>query len=52
VAREIDEAVVDFAPGLPHDDVAILVARVTAVPSELGDARPPATAPASASPSP
>ena len=25
VAREIDEAVVDFAPGLPHDDVAILI---------------------------
>ena len=25
----VDEAVVDFAPGLPDDDVAILVARVT-----------------------
>ena len=31
VAREIDEAVVEFAPGLPDDDVAILIARVTAV---------------------
>jgi PAS domain S-box-containing protein len=31
VAREIDEAVMDFAPGLPNDDVAILIARVTAV---------------------
>ena len=29
VAREIDEAVMDFAPGLPDDDVAILIARVT-----------------------
>jgi PAS domain S-box-containing protein len=34
VAREIDEAVVDFAPGLPDDDVAILVARVTSVAAE------------------
>ena len=32
VARTIDEAVVDFAPGLPEDDVAILVARLTATP--------------------
>jgi PAS domain S-box-containing protein len=32
VARAVDEAVVGFAPGLPDDDVAILVARVTAVP--------------------
>ena len=31
VALAIDEAVVDFAPGLPDDDVAILVARVTCV---------------------
>jgi serine phosphatase RsbU (regulator of sigma subunit)/PAS domain-containing protein len=31
VAREVDEAVVSFAPGLPDDDVAILIARVTAV---------------------
>jgi PAS domain S-box-containing protein len=31
VAREIDEAVVDFAPGLPDDDVAILIIRVTGV---------------------
>jgi PAS domain S-box-containing protein len=29
VARTIDQAVIDFAPGLPEDDVAILVARVT-----------------------
>jgi serine phosphatase RsbU (regulator of sigma subunit) len=35
VAREIDEAVVEFAPGLPDDDVAILIARVTAVPAPL-----------------
>jgi hypothetical protein len=28
--RRIDEAVVEFAPGLPDDDVAILVARVAA----------------------
>jgi serine phosphatase RsbU (regulator of sigma subunit) len=33
VARQIDEAVVEFAPGLPDDDVAILIARVTAVPA-------------------
>jgi serine phosphatase RsbU (regulator of sigma subunit) len=31
VAREIDAAVLEFAPGLPHDDVAIMVVRVTAV---------------------
>ena len=31
IARILDEAVVDFAPGLPDDDVAILIARVTAV---------------------
>jgi serine phosphatase RsbU (regulator of sigma subunit) len=31
IAREIDEAVVEFAPGLPDDDVAILIARVTTV---------------------
>lgn len=31
VANQIDEAVMRFAPGLPHDDVAILIARVTAV---------------------
>ena len=49
----VDEAVVDFAPGLPDDDVAILVARVTCVavdpavdpaerpaePTSLGEAR-------------
>jgi PAS domain S-box-containing protein len=35
VAREIDEAVMDFAPGLPDDDVAILIARVTAVAARL-----------------
>jgi PAS domain S-box-containing protein len=35
VAREIDEAVMAFAPGLPNDDVAILVARVTDVVSGL-----------------
>jgi serine phosphatase RsbU (regulator of sigma subunit) len=29
VAREIDDAVMNFAPGLPGDDVAILIARVT-----------------------
>jgi PAS domain S-box-containing protein len=42
VARAIDEAVVDFAPGLPGDDVAILIARLTAVPVERGgdDAQP------------
>jgi PAS domain S-box-containing protein len=34
VARTIDEAVVDFAPGLPGDDVAILIARVTCVAAE------------------
>jgi len=38
VAREIDEAVVNFAPGLPGDDVAILIARVTAVPAPLATA--------------
>ncbi|HET6173678.1 MAG TPA: SpoIIE family protein phosphatase [Gaiellales bacterium] len=37
VACEIDDAVVSFAPGLPHDDVAILVARVTAVARVHGD---------------
>jgi serine phosphatase RsbU (regulator of sigma subunit) len=53
VAREIDEAVMEFAPGLPHDDVAILVARVLAVTSRRGDeilrvdARPAAAARAS-----
>ena len=31
VALAVDEAVVDYAPGLPDDDVAILVARVTCV---------------------
>ena len=35
VARAVDEAVVDFAPGLPDDDVAILVARVTCVAADL-----------------
>jgi GAF domain-containing protein len=30
VVQRIDEAVVEFAPGLPDDDVAILAARVTA----------------------
>jgi PAS domain S-box-containing protein len=40
VAREIDEAVVNFAPGLPGDDVAILVARVTAVPAPLATPDP------------
>ena len=44
VARAVDSAVVDFAPGPPDDDVAILVARVSAVPSagERGDEPPPA----------
>jgi serine phosphatase RsbU (regulator of sigma subunit)/PAS domain-containing protein len=44
VARSVDEAVVGFAPELPDDDVAILVARVTAVPvaSERSDDLPPA----------
>ena len=44
VARAIDEAVVDFAPGLPDDDVAILIARVSAVPTarERGEEQPPA----------
>jgi PAS domain S-box-containing protein len=37
VAREIDDAVMGFAPGLPHDDVAILVARVTAVSPVLAE---------------
>ena len=42
VAREIDEAVMEFAPGLPHDDVAIMVARVTAVVGErAATGRPP-----------
>jgi PAS domain S-box-containing protein len=49
VAREIDQAVLDFAPGLPHDDVAVLIARVTAVADRRGDARPSAAAPAQAS---
>ena len=49
VARAIDEAVVNFAPGLPHDDVAILIARVTGVTNRRGDASPAAAAPASAS---
>jgi GAF domain-containing protein len=30
IVRRIDEAVVDFAPGLPDDDVAILAARLNA----------------------
>jgi serine phosphatase RsbU (regulator of sigma subunit) len=53
VAREIDEAVMDFAPGLPHDDVAILIARVTAVSAfprdgaPSGDGRPAESAQAS-----
>lgn len=34
VARQIDEAVMNFAPGLPDDDVAILIARVTGVAAE------------------
>ena len=34
VAREIDDAVMNFAPGLPDDDVAILIARVTGAPVE------------------
>jgi PAS domain S-box-containing protein len=34
IAREIDEAVVNFAPGLPDDDVAILIARVTGIAGE------------------
>jgi hypothetical protein len=33
VARKIDDAVMDFAPGLPGDDVAILIARFAAVPA-------------------
>jgi serine phosphatase RsbU (regulator of sigma subunit) len=49
VAREIDQAVLDFAPGLPHDDVAVLIARVTAVTGPSDDARPSAAAPAQAS---
>ena len=49
VAREIDEAVLGFAPGLPHDDVAVLIARVTAVPARRGGAGTSADAPASAS---
>jgi PAS domain S-box-containing protein len=49
VAREIDEAVMGFAPGLPHDDVAILIARVTAVTTRRGDARPATAASASSS---
>ncbi len=49
VAREIDQAVLDFAPGLPHDDVAVLIARVTAVAGRSGDASPSAAAPAQAS---
>ncbi|MDX6542086.1 MAG: hypothetical protein QOI71_3696 [Gaiellales bacterium] len=44
VAREIDQAVVSFAPGLPDDDVAILIARVTAVPAQ--PANPPEPEPA------
>ena len=44
VARAVDKAVVDFAPGPPDDDVAILVARVSAVPTarERGEGQPPA----------
>ena len=34
VASAIDEAVVDFAPGLPHDDVAVLIVRMTGVAGE------------------
>ena len=49
IASEIDEAVLDFAPGFPHDDVAVLIARVTAVPARRGGAEASADAPASAS---
>ena len=42
VAREIDQAVVSFAPGLPDDDVAILIARVTAVPAPSANPAEPA----------
>jgi len=49
VAREIDEAVMSFAPGLPHDDVAILIARVTGVTAALSDGSPLAL-PASTAP--
>jgi serine phosphatase RsbU (regulator of sigma subunit) len=52
VAREIDEAVVSFAPGLPHDDVAVLIARVISVEARHDGAGPsgtPASASASAS---
>ena len=52
VAREIDQAVLDFAPGLPHDDVAVLIARVTAVAGRSDDARPSAVEPVRASASP
>jgi len=52
VAREIDQAVLDFAPGLPHDDVAVLIARVTAVAGRREDVRPSAVGSAQASASP
>jgi serine phosphatase RsbU (regulator of sigma subunit) len=39
VARAVDEAVADFAPGPPDDDVAVLVARLTGEPT-LGIAAP------------
>jgi GAF domain-containing protein len=41
VAREIDDAVISFAPGLPEDDVAILIARVTGAPVERQDTPDP-----------
>jgi PAS domain S-box-containing protein len=49
VARAIDEAVMDFAPGLPHDDVAVLIARVTGAPRVGGGGELSVDAPASAS---
>ncbi len=41
VARKIDEAVLDFAPGLPGDDVAILIARFAALPAALPNGEHP-----------
>ncbi len=41
VARTIDEAVMSFAPGLPDDDVAILIARVTGIGPEREGASDP-----------
>jgi serine phosphatase RsbU (regulator of sigma subunit)/PAS domain-containing protein len=41
IARRIDEAVMEFAPDLPEDDVAILIARVTGVAAERQRASDP-----------